>query len=249
MEFWNLSSEKVNNLNRNTPLIIPVAAVEQHSKHLPLATDSLLLGEVIARAQKQSSQNAYFLPLMWLGNSHHHIDFAGTLSAPPRVWIEILSALVENLIGHGFRRILVINGHGGNSVPINQSLFECRQKYRKLEHLLLLNATYWTLGDPTQTVLNWTQTEMGHACEWETSMMLTLQSNLVGDYQSLPDVPMQPAFEMAERAWITQERSVSGYIGNPKDATTEKGECLFDIFSHGLVELIRKIDSWNGTPW
>ena len=56
-------------------------------------------------------------PLLWLGNSHHHLDFAGTLSAAPRTYLDLLRDLIDNLVGHGFRRIVLLNGHGGNIVP------------------------------------------------------------------------------------------------------------------------------------
>ena len=83
---------------------------------------------------------------MWLGNSQHHIDFAGTMSAAPRTYLDTLSDMAENLLIHGFRRIVLLNGHGGNIVPAQQAVFEVRQKYRWRSDLLLLAATYWTLG-------------------------------------------------------------------------------------------------------
>ena len=82
----NLTDRKwteVNELDRNTPVLIPVAALEQHGHHLPLFTDSLLLGEVVRRAHEQLQGRVLFAPLTWLGNSDHHMDFAGTMSAPP----------------------------------------------------------------------------------------------------------------------------------------------------------------------
>ena len=85
-------------------------------------------------------------PLLWLGNSHHHLDFAGTLSAAPRTYLDLLGDLVDNLVAHGFRRIVLLNGHGGNIVPAQQAVFEARQRYRERSDLLLLAATYWLWG-------------------------------------------------------------------------------------------------------
>ena len=90
-------------------------------------------------------------PLLWLGNSHHHMDFAGTLSAAPRTYLDLLGDLIDNLVTHGFRRIVLLNGHGGNIVPAGQAVFEARQRYRERSDLLLLSATYWLLGAKPQT--------------------------------------------------------------------------------------------------
>ena len=87
-----------------------------------------------------------FAPLTWLGNSDHHLDFAGTLSAAPRVYLDLLNGLAENFLQHGFRRIVFVNGHGGNDVPGRQAIFELRQRHRDRDDVLFLFATYWSLG-------------------------------------------------------------------------------------------------------
>ncbi|MGB1927651.1 MAG: creatininase family protein [Rubripirellula sp.] len=249
MELSRLTSRDVAQLDRDIPVIVPVAAVEQHAAHLPLATDSLLLGEVLKRARQRSEIRALYLPLMWLGNSHHHLDFQGTLSAESRTWINLLSGTIDNLLFHGFRRIMVVNGHGGNNVPVSQCLFEKRQQTRERTNLLFLNSSYWMLGERPDNGLQWAQSEMGHACEWETSMMLCLDSELVGEFSNLPDISMNSSFPPAERSWVTQERSSDGYIGMPRRATHEKGEALFECFSRGLDDLIRRMHDWDGSSW
>ena len=89
--------------------------------------------------------------------------------------------LIDNLVTHGFRRVVLLNGHGGNIVPAQQAVFEARQRYRERDDLLLLAATYWLLGGkPDQVDPTIVQRQMGHACEWETSMILHLAPNLVG---------------------------------------------------------------------
>src|SRR6476661_1840832 len=160
-------------LSKDTPVVIPLAALEQHGHHLPVFTDSLLVGEIARRAEGQLHDLVLFAPVMWLGNSEHHLDFPGTMTAAPRVYLDLLKDMVESFLFHDFRRIVLVNGHGGNSVPSQQALFEVRQKYRQRDDLVLLAATYWTLGaKPKQTNNTFVQDSMGHACEWETSMML-----------------------------------------------------------------------------
>src|SRR6478736_3168465 len=215
-------------LPKDTPVVIPVAALEQHGHHLPVFTDSLLCGEIVRRAEERLGDRILFAPLSWLGNSDHHLDFAGTLSAPPRVYLDLLNGMIDNFVQHGFRRLVFVNGHGGNSVPGQQAVFEARQRYRGRNDLLLLFATYWLLGGrPREADPSLEQTEMGHACEWETSMMLRLRPELVGDWAQGQPVPFGNAFAPAARGWVTQDRSAPGHIGDPRRATAAKGEVLF----------------------
>jgi creatinine amidohydrolase len=245
-----LTSPQVRKLDRNLPVIIPIAAHEQHGAHLPLFTDSYLLGEVVRRTEVARSTEVLIAPLQWLGNSHHHRDFPGTLSAQPRLYLDLVQGLVNNFLEDGFRRILVLNGHGGNDIPGQQSMFEIRQQQRRRDDLLLLFSSYWKLR-PTEVdpARGFRQTEMGHACEWETSMMLQLGPQLVGDYQQAADVDPQGSFLPAYRAWVTQDRSAVGHIGFPALASPEKGEYLFTLFATGVAALVDRIRCWNGHPW
>ena len=102
MQLTDLTSPAVAALSKDTPIVFPVAALEQHGQHMPLFTDSLLLGEVIRRVAGEYQDRVVFAPLLWLGNSDHHLDFAGTLSAPPRTYLDTLAGLYENFIAHGF---------------------------------------------------------------------------------------------------------------------------------------------------
>lgn len=237
-------------LSKDTPVVVPIAAVEQHGGHLPVFTDSMLLGEVVRRASESLGDRVVWAPLLWLGNSHHHLDFAGTLSASPRTYLDVLEDLVENLITHGFRRIVLLNGHGGNIVPSQQAIFEVRQRHRTRDDLLLLAATYWTLGGPGgPSGTGLVQDRMGHACEWETSMILRLAPKLVGDLAAIKPVSQVEPFEPASRAWVTQDRSPVGHIGDPRQATAEKGEALFRRFSSDVVAFLERVAVWDGESW
>ncbi len=179
-------------LSRDTPVVIPTAAMEQHGHHLPVFTDTMLVGEITRRAEAQLRQRALFTPVLWLGNSFHHLDFPGTMSASPRVYLDTLVDVIENWITHGFRRIVLVNGHGGNNVPGDQAIFEVRQKHRTRDDLIVMFACYWALGcEPQKSDPSLEQAAMGHACEWETSMILALAPQLVGDYQKAE--PVSPA--------------------------------------------------------
>ncbi|MCX7407428.1 MAG: creatininase family protein [Planctomycetales bacterium] len=249
MNLADLTWLDVENLSRDIPVVVPVAALEQHGQHMPLFTDSLLLGEVVRRVSAAMKDQVLFTPLMWLGNSHHHMDFPGTLSASPRVYLDLLNDLTENLIAHGFRRIVFLNGHGGNSTPGKQAVFEVRQRHRSRHDLLLLFATYWDSAKPNEGRSDFVQSQMGHACEWETSMILKLAPHLVKDISKLETVPFGFAFEPAYRGWTTKDRTVPGYIGSPQAATAEKGEHLFQAFSNGVCQFLDQVIAWDGKSW
>jgi len=240
----------IDGLNRDTPVVIPIAAVEQHGHHLPLFTDSMLLGEIVRRIEEGMSDRVLIVPLQWLGNSHHHMDFPGTLSASPRTYLDLLDGLIENIVFHGFRRILLLNGHGGNDVPAKQVVFEVRQRHRQRTDLLLLAATYWALGEKTAaSTVGMHQREMGHACEWETSMMLRIAPQLVGDYASLEAIEPGNPFLPATRGWVTKDRSALGHIGWPQLASEEKGEQLFATFTRDANAMLERMRNWDGTSW
>jgi len=245
-----LSWPAVEKLSRDIPVVVPIAAVEQHGHHLPLQTDSLLLGEIVQRVESERAERILVTPLMWLGNSHHHLDFPGTLSCPPRDYLNLIVGLLNNLITHGFRRILLLNGHGGNDVPGKQATFEVRQQFRLRDDLLLLFTTYWSLGGrPWESMPEIQQREMGHACEWETSMVMRIAPHLVGNHRDAPVVEPGNPFTPATRAWITKERSTLGHIGWPHLASVEKGEHLLRTFSQDVLLLLDRIERWDGNSW
>ena len=237
-------------LSRDTPVVIPTAALEQHGHHLPVFTDSILVGEITRRAEAELQDRTLFTPVVWLGNSQHHMDFPGTMSAAPRTYIDMLVDVIENFIAHGFRRVVLVNGHGGNNVPGNQAMFEVRQKHRTRDDLMLVFACYWALGSkPHEVDTTFEQPSMGHACEWETSMILALAPHLVGDYKNVEPVPQAAALDPAHRAWITKDRTTAGHIGNPSVASAAKGEILLRLFTADVVKLLERVIAAQDNQW
>jgi creatinine amidohydrolase len=90
---------------------------------------------------------------------------------------------------------------------------------------------------------------MGHACEWETSMMLRLAPHLVGDLTRVEPVEFGNPFEPASRGWVTRDRTAPGHIGDPRSATAEKGEVLFRVFADDVVKLLERVIAWDGRSW
>jgi creatinine amidohydrolase len=213
-------------------------------------TDSMQLGEVVRRVDAVMQTRVLVTPLLWLGNSHHHIDFPGTISASPRVYLDVLNDIAECWIAHGFRRIVFLNGHGGNTTPGKQAVFEMRQRHRDRKDLLLLFTTYWDTAEPNEGRDDLVQTHIGHACEWETSMMLRLAPHLVKEgVAGLKEVKFGFGFDPAYRGWTTKDRSEPGHIGDPRHASAEKGEYLLDQFAAGVAKLLERVIAWEGGSW
>ena len=129
-----------------------------------------------------------------------------------------------------------------------QAVFEARQRFTvRRDDLLLLAATYWALGSkPDELDPTITQKRMGHACEWETSMILHLAPNLVGDLSAIEPVSMAMPFDPATQGWITKERTEPGHIGDPQRASALKGQALFRVFSHDVVTFLERVIAWDG---
>ena len=249
MKLTDMKWPEVEALSRDTPVVFPIAAQEQHGHHMPLHTDSLLLGEIVSRVEEQMAAEILVAPLQWLGNSHHHMDFPGTISADPRLYLDLLVNELECLLAHGFKRLVLLNGHGGNIVPGSQAVFELRQKYRDRADLLLLSGTYWESGNPLEQGNDFVQSAMGHAGEWETSMMLAIRPELVGDFKATLAQAQGAAFPKATRGWTMKDRTQQGHIGTPSAASAEKGVELLDCFTTGVVDFLREVCQWDGKSW
>ena len=254
MNLANLSWPRIAAVAPEATLVFPVAAIEQHGHHLPVATDSMLLAEVMRRVEPLVAEEPIlFAPLQWLGNSDHHLHFPGTISLDPKGYINLLNRLMDNAISHGFRRVVFLNGHGGNDIPGRQAVFETRQRHRTRDDLLLLFTTYWDHATPWKSRTDLVQRAMGHACEWETSMILAIAPALVAPVCELVDIPVGYEFEPAYRGWITDDRSTLGHMGAPRHASAEKGEHLLHCYSKSVAAFLKKVASWerssHGEGW
>ena len=80
-------------------------------------------------------------------------------------------------------------------------------------------------------------------------MMLRLAPRLVGDLARVEPVEFGNPFQPASRGWITKDRSAAGHIGDPRNATAEKGETLFQVFSADVVAMLERVLAWDGKGW
>lgn len=104
--------------------LIPCGSLEQHGRHMPLGTDTLIAAEVARRVGEMTG--SIVLPPVWAGISDHHMDFAGTVTLGADTYVRLVGDLCTSLYRHGFRRILVVNGHGGNTPVLMTALRRIR---------------------------------------------------------------------------------------------------------------------------
>src|SRR5579875_3449265 len=102
-------------------VVVPVGAVEQHGPHLPTSTDALVVTEVVEEASRraagQSSRALVVTPTVCFGASDHHLPFGGTLSFTVETMTSVLLDTCRSIARDGGRRVLLVNGHGGNRGP------------------------------------------------------------------------------------------------------------------------------------
>ncbi len=211
---------------RSTTLVVaPIAAVEQHSRHLAVLTDTVLVTGVAEGVERRLPESVVLLPTLWFGASHHHLRFGATLSASVDVHIDMLCDLLTPLLDDGWQRLLLLNGHGGNIDTMQTALRRLRPRYRDR---ILSAASYWDLAAAELAALaEGPRKTMGHACEFETSMMLALRPDLVRRDQVRDDPPREdPMLRGLYLAEDMKQRTDHGAVGYPELATAEKGRAF-----------------------
>jgi creatinine amidohydrolase len=241
MRFAEMTAPEIQEVNRhNVVVVAPIAACEQHALHLPVITDTLLVTTVAETAERQAPQAILLLPTLWLGASHHHLRFGGTLSASVETHVLILRELLTPLMNDGFRRIFVLNGHGGNIDTMQTALRSLQPIYRDR---ILGAASYWDIAQREfAEIVEGPRTIMGHACEMETSMMLALRPDLVRHDRMRNDLetedPTLRGLFLADDMW---QRTDHGAVGYCELATAEKGRRMIHAAAARVVEVVHSL--------
>src|SRR5262245_58898111 len=221
-------------------VVMPIAACEQHSLHLPTITDTVLVTGVADGVEARLPREVVQLPTLWLGASHHHLRFGATLSVGVDAHIDILCEVIEPLLEDGYERLMILNGHGGNIDTMQTALRRLQPLWQKR---VLAAASYWDLAAKELAELaQGPRKSMGHACEFETSMMLALRPELVRKEQVRDDPPRDSA---ALRGLFLAEdmfqRTDHGCVGYPELATAEKGRKFLGVAVGRTVEVVREL--------
>lgn len=239
MKFAELSAPKLNAVDReNTLVILPIAATEQHGPHLPTGTDTFICTAIAEELERRHSESILLLPTYWLGASAHHLRFGATLTAELNTYIKTLYQIAGPLLKDGHRRLMLLNGHGGNNDPLRIAL-----RQLQLEHpaSLLAGAPYWADSEALlNSILEGTHKFVGHACEFETSMMLHLRPELVDTARVRNAGELVPdtlnGFHIARDM---RQRTRDGCTGRPDLASAEKGSKLFSAIVEQMSHTVR----------
>lgn len=238
MIFGEMTWPLLRNVPRDRSIVLaPVAACEQHSRHLPTLTDTILVTAVAEGVECRLPDMVLLLPTLWLGASHHHLRFGATLSVDGETHVDVLCQLLVPLLAEGFLRFLVLNGHGGNTDTTHLAL---RSLQPDFPDRILSAAAYWELAEKELAALaKGPRKIMGHACEFETSMVMALRPELV-HWEEIPeDPPMDdPAMTGLFLADDMKERTKHGAVGYPRLATPEKGKAFLEAAIQRTTEIV-----------
>lgn len=254
MQLGECNWTEIEKLSQNV-VVLPLGSMEQHGRHLPLLTDTMIGEEIVRRAASELGEEAIFLPALWLGASDHHLAFSGTVSLSNETYVQVLIGVLNSLIGSGFRRILLFNSHAGNIIPANQAIHEVQLRQApQLPDLWLAFSSWFSLAAPQIAQLDGlTQTKISHACEWETSQILKVAPALVKDERPAARFDFGSRYYSADHSQLNrvdvprriEQSSLSGAFGYPELATPDKGELLFQVASQELVNFVREFSNWK----
>lgn len=229
-------------------LILPVGAIEQHGPHLPLIVDAAIGVAVLGKALEKLKPEipAYALPSIYYGKSNEHFHFPGTITLNYQTLLTTIIEIGESLYRAGFRKLVLMNSHGGQPQVMEIAARDLHVKY---QDLMVFPLFTWRVPNITRELLTQKEFELGiHAGDAETSLMLSIlpdrvkMSAAVAEYpQGLPENSLLGFGGKLSFAWTTRDMSQSGVMGDATTATKEKGDRILESLSDGWVQAIEDI--------
>ena len=241
--FWSdLTTNEIKKIDKKTVLIFPFSSIEQHGPHLPLNTDHKILNGILNKFSKKYKSKKYLImPDIHFGSASEHSSFDGTLSINSLEFISHALSIIEPLCEKNFKNIFLLNSHGGQISHIDILAKELKSEF----NIQIVKGTYF-LFDQFKNIVSSKEVEYGyHGGEFETSLMLyyypkLVRKNNIKKNKLSPDVSSQKIItyeKSIKKAWLTEELSKSGIIGDPRNASALKGEKISNI----VIDCIRKI--------
>lgn len=235
--------------------IWPIASLEQHGPHLPLGTDAIVLEAIVQGIEErlEPSFPALLLPIMPLGKSPEHLSFPGTVSLRASTLLAIAEDVVSSLTAHGFRRLVFLNGHGGNTALLRAiSADLCLGFGSRIYHI-----DWWADSFFDEIIAKLFPELAGtevHAASVETSLLLHLRPDLV---KPLPSTAKENHRANLDRvriwftspaawSWLTRDFGDTGIIGDPSLASAEAGE---QILSFAIDRVCRLLETIRAMDW
>ena len=224
-------------------LLLPIGSVEQHGPHLPLDTDANAATEVAERAARRLvDPPALVLPPISWGLSPYWLPFPGTLSLRPETILALISDIGASVARHGCRRIVIVNGHGGNAGLIAVAATQLAEHGIRAAAL-----SYWEpIGAELPTLAPGDGGRIGHAGQTETSIQLFLQPDLVAPELATPDVgadligtAAEPFPGVGYRPPDPAREAPHGVYGDASAGRRELGERVIELAAARLAEFVR----------
>jgi creatinine amidohydrolase len=214
--------------------ILPVGSTEQHGPHAPLGTDALTAAAVADAGAAAFYDEVVVAPTIPVGVAEEHRNFAGTLWVSPDTFRANVRETIQSLAHHGWDRVVVVNGHGGNVGPLREV---CAAISRQDDAYAVPFTWFDAIDAP----------EMGHGGPEETSLVQHLDADLVRE-DRLDDAAEGSADGWGEwvsgvnLAYDSDEFSENGTVGDPREASAERGERLLDDASEALAALLGAVE-------
>jgi creatinine amidohydrolase len=227
-------------------IVLPVGTTEQHGPHLPLDVDTYLCARVCEGAAALVPDEVLVMPPLPYGFNWHHIDFPGTIGIAWDTYVHFLLDIVKSVTHHGFRKVLIVNGHGSNRI-----LVEIAARQATMDNpAICAGFSYFELGREAvgrlrESPKGW----VAHADEIETSLYLYLRPEgvrrdaIAAENNMLPSDFWWQDLEVGARIGMMEWWSTfsdTGVLGDPTLASSEKGEALYTIMTEELAALIHE---------
>jgi creatinine amidohydrolase len=248
--FAELTRQDLRSLAPDALVVVPLGATEQHGPHLPTGTD-FFHAEWVAREgarQAAASIQVVVTPTLPFGSSEHHFPFGGTISLSTTSYYDAVTGIVESLARDGFRRMFLVNGHGGNHELIQ---LVARDVALRLP-VAIVASSWWLAGWDVMVAAGALAVGRlpGHAGGFETSLVMAMRPELV-DGAALPTRSPTPTPDGTRWPGLTREerhgfwQSIDGYSDGPGLASAEQGQRFLDA---SAAELARLFVAFHGTP-
>ena len=228
-------------------VLVPIGSTEQHGPALPLDTDHFVASRFASMCAERlwDDIKVTVAPTITYGYSPHHMEFKGTITLQESTLANVIVDVCSSLSQHGFTKIVVVNGHGGNRTAISNAM----NILRDMRSARIYHIDYWEMAsDRIQEVVT---KPVFHGCDMETSVSWYLGQRVLEDRRvDEPGRALVPGFigtDLAESgmkistAWTMKEISDSGVVGYPTKATKEKGEQIAEVVVDRIVSFIREI--------
>lgn len=232
----------------NVVIIQPVGAIEQHGPHLPLVVDAAIGAAVVGQALEKLDPDipTYALPTLCYGKSNEHWHFPGTITLSAQTLLAVLTEVAESFYRAGFRKLVLLNSHGGQPQVLEIAARDIHLQYADL---MVFPLFIWQVPHIAKELLTPKEQELGiHAGDAETSLMLSIlpeqvkMAAAIAEYpQNLPKDSLLSLEGNLPFAWVTRDLTQSGVLGDPTPATQEKGDRLLASLADSWVQVIKDI--------